>query len=170
MPNLRYEMPNELPSLRPCSGNSALPAIEIQHFLHLDARVIEMVRALKTPYDVYVHDYAWICPRVTLIDGSGRYCGEPAVSVCKICVKRNGSNLREKISVPALRERSDAWLRQARRVIAPSNDTAERLRQHFRGMDIEVRAHATPVVPTRPSPKGPGAVAARRTHRGYRDA
>ena len=65
-----------------------LQAIEIQHFLHLDARVIDAVRALPVPYDLFVHDYAWICPRVTLIDDGGRYCGEPAVSVCQRCVSR----------------------------------------------------------------------------------
>ena len=175
MPNLRFEIPGELPALKTLLGDLRLAAVEIQHFLHLDARVIEMVRALKTPYDVYVHDYAWICPRVTLIDGSGRYCGEPAVSVCASCVKRNGSNLREKISVPALRERSEIWLRQARRVIAPSNDTAQRLQHHFPALDIDVRAHATPVVPDTPEVEAsPGPtlrvalIGGIGTHKGYR--
>ena len=49
--------------------------------------------AAGVPYDVVIHDYAWICPRVTLIDASGRYCGEPAVAVCEACLKRNGSEL-----------------------------------------------------------------------------
>jgi GT2 family glycosyltransferase len=175
VPNLRYKIPKELPALKALLGELRLAAVEIQHFLHLDARVIEMVRTLKTPYDVYVHDYAWICPRVTLIDGTGRYCGEPAVSVCKICVKRNGSNLREKISVPALRERSAVWLRQAQSVIAPSNDTAKRLKHHFRGLDIDVRAHAAPVVPDTPEIRAsPGTVlrvaliGGIGTHKGYR--
>ena len=131
VPNLRFDIPREIPALRSLLLSLRLEGVEIQHFLHLDPRVIEMVRELKRPYDVYVHDYAWICPRVTLIDGSGQYCGEPAVSVCASCVKRNGSNLGEKISVPALRARSDIWLRDAHRVVAPSNDTAQRLKRHF---------------------------------------
>ena len=106
VPNLSYDIPQELASLTALLGTLRLEGIELQHFLGLDARVIEAVRALPVPYDVFVHDYAWICPRVTLIDGSGRYCGEPAVSVCQVCVRRNGSHLGEAISVPALRERS----------------------------------------------------------------
>ena len=147
LPNLRYDIPADLPALTELLGGLDFDAIEIQHFLHLDARVIDAVRALPIPYDVFVHDYAWICPRVTLIDGSGRYCGEPAVSVCQACVRRNGSNLGEAISVPALRARSATWLRGARRVIAPSSDTAARLQQHFNDLDVAVQPHAAPLVP-----------------------
>ena len=155
VPSLRYGIPADLVDLTAMLGALDLAAIEIQHFLHLDPRVIEAVRALPVPYDAFVHDYAWICPRVTLIDGSGRYCGEPAVSVCERCVRRHGSNLGEKISVPALRERSAAWLRAARRVLAPSADTAERLKRHFRGLEVLVQPHraaAEPIaLPPRPA-------------------
>jgi GT2 family glycosyltransferase len=148
LPNLRYDIPGELSALTALLGRVPLDAIEIQHFLHLDARVIDAVRALPIPYDVFVHDYAWICPRVTLIDGSGRYCGEPAVTVCQACVRRHGSNLGERISVAALRARSATWLRGARRVISPSSDTATRLRRHFPDLDVQVQPHAAPVVPS----------------------
>ena len=151
VPNLHYDIPSELPALDTLLRSLRLTAVEIQHFLHLDARVIEAVRALPLPYDVFVHDYAWICPRVTLIDGSGRYCGEPAVAVCQACVRRNGSNLGEAISVPALRARSDAWLRGARRVLAPTRDTALRLQAHFADLPVEVRGHGAPVTP-KPAP------------------
>jgi GT2 family glycosyltransferase len=147
LPNLRFAIPRELPALRALLGALRLEAIEIQHFLHLDARVIEAVRELPIPYDLFVHDYAWICPRVTLIDGSGRYCGEPAVTACQRCVRRNGSNIGEKIAVPALRARSDAWLRGARHVWAPSLDTATRLQRHFPELEVQVRPHATPKPP-----------------------
>ena len=150
VPNLKFAIPRELPALRAVLGSLELAGIEIQHFLHLDARVIEAVRALPLPYDIYVHDYAWLCPRVTLINGSGRYCGEPAVSVCTACVKRNGSNLGEAISVPALRERSAHWLHAARSVIVPTADTAARMRVHFGALNWEVRPHAAVSAATTP--------------------
>ncbi len=173
--NLRYDIPAELPALTALLSALRLEAIEIQHFLHLDPRVIDAVRALPVPYDVFIHDYAWICPRVTLIDGSGRYCGEPAVAVCQACVRRNGSNLGEVISVAALRARSAAWLRAARHVIAPSADAAARLRRHFTDLDVQVQPHTAPVVPTalpsRPSKDDVVRVAligAIGEHKGYR--
>jgi len=148
VPNLRFTVAHELPALTALLGVLRLEAIEIQHFLHLDARVVEAVRALPLPYDVFVHDYAWLCPRVTLIDGSGRYCGEPAVPVCQRCVRRNGSYLGETISVPVLRARSDTWLRGARRVRAPSADTAQRFQRHFPGLQVHVQPHAASSPPT----------------------
>jgi GT2 family glycosyltransferase/glycosyltransferase involved in cell wall biosynthesis len=142
LPNLHYRVPSELDALRTLLTQLPLHAVEIQHFLHLDPRVIELVRQLPTAYDVFIHDYAWICPRVTLITGTGRYCGEPAVSVCRTCVRRNGSNIKERISVPALRQRSAQWLLGARRVIAPSQDTRLRLQRHFSQLSVEVEPHS----------------------------
>jgi GT2 family glycosyltransferase/glycosyltransferase involved in cell wall biosynthesis len=151
-PNLSYEVPAELVRITVLLGRLEITALEIQHFLDLDRRLIDAVLALGLPCDVFVHDYAWICPRVTLIDGSGRYCGEPAVHVCDVCVRRNGSNLAEDISVTALRQRSTDWLRQARRVFAPSVDTARRFQRHFPALTVDVRPLSTPAIETHPRP------------------
>ncbi len=174
LPNLRYDIPDEMRAIEALLTELRFEAIELQHFLHLDPRLVDVVRRLPAAYEVFVHDYAWLCPRVTLIDGSGRYCGEPAIRVCETCVKRNGSNLGEAITVEALRERSAAWLGAARRVLAPSEDTAARLRRYFPGIDIEVRPHAPPMLPTPRPPRDParpplrialiGAIGA---HKGY---
>jgi GT2 family glycosyltransferase len=178
-PDLRFDIPAQLPELTALLGDLRLEAIEIHHFLDLDARVIEAVRELPVPYDVFVHDYAWICPRVTLIDGSGRYCGEPAVSVCRACVRRNGSALSETITVPALRARSADWLSAARQVIAPSTDTADRLRRHFDRLQVAVQPHAQtvpagPLAPPSPPRAEPNTlvrvalIGALGVHKGYR--
>jgi GT2 family glycosyltransferase len=173
-PNLRYEIPTDLPELASILGSLRIDEIEIQHFLDLDARVIDTVRALGVPYDVVIHDYSWICPRVTLIDGSGRYCREPVVSVCRSCVRKNGSRLGEPISVPALRARSAAWLGEARRVSAPSADTAARLNKYFPTLDIDVRPHAPPLtvlpqlaMPQRANRVRIGLIGAIGGHKGY---
>jgi GT2 family glycosyltransferase len=172
-PNLRYEIPADLPELIKVLGCLRIDEIEVHHFLDLDARVINAVQALGVPYDVVVHDYSWICPRVTLIDGSGRYCGEPAVSVCRSCVRKNGSRLGT-LSVPALRARSAAWLAAARRVSAPSADTAARLKKYFSALDIEVRSHTPSVTPPPQRPPSPpaetlrvGLIGAIGGHKGY---
>jgi GT2 family glycosyltransferase/glycosyltransferase involved in cell wall biosynthesis len=146
VPNLQYDIPGELDALVALLRRLTLERIEIQHFLHLDPRVIDAVRRLEVPYEFVVHDYALICPRVTLIDGTGRFCGEPAVTDCEACVKRNGSVLRERISVTRLRERSAVWLREAARVVVPSADTAQRLKRYF-PLEMTVVPHAPPALP-----------------------
>jgi glycosyltransferase involved in cell wall biosynthesis len=174
-PNLRYQIPGELAALSALLGRLQIERVEIQHFLDIDAKVVEAVRALNVPYEIIVHDYAWICPRVTLIGGTGRYCGEPAVSKCHSCVRKNGSRLGESVSVPALRTRSAAWLGGARRVSAPSADTALRLRKYFPKLDIEVRPHRSPTLPEVPASVVPrngklrvGLIGAIGGHKGYR--
>ncbi len=113
--------------------------IEIHHFLELEPKVLDCVRQLPAPFDIYVHDYLWVCPRITMIDGSGRYCGEPAISVCESCVKKNGSALDESISVRGLRARSARWMAKARRVIAPTGDVARRLQRYFPTLNIDIQ-------------------------------
>lgn len=156
VPNLQYRIPRELAALTAVFKSLSFDAVEIQHFLNLDARVIDVVRGLGIPYDVMLHDYAWICPRVTLLGGDGRYCREPPLAVCESCIAQHGSQLGEEISVSALRQRSASWLGAARRVSAPSADAATRFQRHF-ALDIEVRPHSS--IAAAPAPRAP-----RKTH------
>jgi GT2 family glycosyltransferase/tetratricopeptide (TPR) repeat protein/glycosyltransferase involved in cell wall biosynthesis len=41
------------------------------------------------PTQITIHDYAWICPRVTLTQAGARYCQEPPVEQCDRCVQFN---------------------------------------------------------------------------------
>jgi glycosyltransferase involved in cell wall biosynthesis len=143
--NLHYEIPGEIQALVKTLGRLRLRAVEIQHFLHLDSRVIDAVRHLKVPYTVFIHDYSWFCPRITLMDGRRQYCGEPSIAACEACIRKNGSELGEKLSVRRLRERSARWLAGASRVSAPSHDTARRLQRHFAGLAVDVRPHRSVV-------------------------
>lgn len=171
--DLRYTVPDELAALKALLASTTIDHIEIHHFLDHDSRVIEAVMALSVPYDVYVHDYVWICPRVGLVDGNGRYCGEPSVSACETCVKDNGSSLKEAISVRDLRHRSGRWLEAAREVIVPCNDVASRLARYFRGVSPRVAPwEAAPSQMPAPAPR-PGAIrvaiiGAIGEHKGYR--
>src|SRR5579862_569830 len=183
VPNLLYTIPAEISELTALLGRLTLERIEIHHFLDLDPAVIDALRTLGVPYDVMIHDYAWVCPRITMIDGSGRYCREPPVSVCESCVRRHGSRLPKSLSVAALRARSTAWLTHASSVHAPSIDTATRVRRYFPGLDVRVRPHTphtSSPYPTlaaapdaRPSPTGSrrlrvALIGAIGGHKGYR--
>jgi hypothetical protein len=88
---------------------------------------------------VHLHDYAWFCPRVTLLGPERRYCGEPEdPRICDACVADAGRVVEEEVPTAALRARSAADLARARRVVAPSADTAARMRRHFPGLAPEV--------------------------------
>jgi glycosyltransferase involved in cell wall biosynthesis len=121
---------------------------------------------LGVPLDVVVHDYAAICPRVTLVTTTKRYCGEPEATQCEACVADLGSRLQEDISVSALRRRTAADMAAARRVILPSADAEKRLRRYVPNLRSEITpwedAAAAPALTGRPRTGSAGMAGRRR--------
>ena len=138
MKSLSFDVPRDLDLLRGFLHSLDLSSIEIHHFLETPAPILELAVSLGVPYDAYVHDYVWICPRVTLIGGSGQYCGEPPVSACEDCIRMHGSGLESSLTVEGLRTRSSRILGAARRVVAPSQDTRQRLAGYFPDLEVDV--------------------------------
>jgi GT2 family glycosyltransferase len=134
LPNLVYAMPRELPALLRLLRAAKPEMTEVHHFADYPPAVYDLVTQLGVPYDVHVHDYAWFCPRVSLVGAHDRYCGEPDLYDCEACIADNGHFLKEDITVAALRQRSAALLAGARRVNVPSDDTGTRMRRHFDGL------------------------------------
>ncbi len=131
-PNLRYRLPDELPALQRLLAAERPIGIELHHLVGHHPSVADLPVRLGVPYDIYVHDYAWLCARVALVGPAGRYCGEPKVSACEACVADAGNLIDEDIAVAALRQRSARLLAGARRVFTPSEDAAAaRIRRHF---------------------------------------
>ena len=129
--NLRFTLPRELGSLARFLRPDRVVHAELHHLLGHDHSVLELCRHLGVPYDTYVHDYAWFCPRISLLGPDRRYCGEPEAARCEACVRDAGRKIEEDISVASLRRRSAADLATSRRVIAPSADAAARISRHF---------------------------------------
>ncbi len=141
-PNLRFAIPDALPALVRLLRADRPEFVEIHHLLGHDHALLGLCAAFGIPWDVVVHDYAWLCPRITLLGAERRYCGEPTDPVvCEACIADLGRNDEQDIAVADLRARSAKDLAGARRITVPSNDTATRLRRHFPGIVAEVRPH-----------------------------
>jgi len=140
-PNLRYRMPEEMPALIRWLRRQRPVRAELHHFLGHHGALRNLSAALGVPYDVHIHDYGWFCPRVALVDGHGRYCGEPDLPGCEACVTDHGRLDEDDTPVAMLREQSAIVLRGAARVIAPSADTANRIARHFPGLRPVVVPH-----------------------------
>lgn len=131
LPNLIFAMPRELPALLRLLRATKADGIEAHHVAGHPPAIYDLIKQLDLPYDVHVHDYAWFCPRVSLVGAHNRYCGEPDLRDCEACVADNGNLLKDKIGVAPLRQRSAGFLAQARRVIVPADDVGLRIRRHF---------------------------------------
>jgi glycosyltransferase involved in cell wall biosynthesis len=100
---------------------------------------MKLLMKVGVPFDLTIHDYYLICPRVSL-SFNGEYCGEPRnVDVCFKC-----------LSVQPIPESQDIvtwrfdnlWLLQsAERVICPSHDVAKRISKYYSGDNIVVVPH-----------------------------
>jgi GT2 family glycosyltransferase len=141
LPNLVYAMPLELSALLRLLRATKPEMTEVHHLAEYPPAVYDLVTQLGVPYDVHIHDYAWFCPRVSLVGAHDRYCGEPDLPDCEACVADNGHFLKEDITVAALRRRSAALLSAARQVVVPSDDTGLRMRRHFDGLATTTVPH-----------------------------
>ncbi|MGM0562343.1 MAG: glycosyltransferase [Pseudomonadota bacterium] len=133
------------------------------HTIEFPKEVWELPRALGVEYDVTIHDYFTICPRGNMVDETRRFCGEPPISACERCIKRNGPHEGARFGLEEFGDTVADWkgfhegmLLKARKVFTPSQDTAERLSRHFHKLKPTVRPHPEdPVeVTTKPIKKG----------------
>lgn len=114
-------------------------------------RWTQLPAQLDCPYDVTVHDYSPFCPRIDLIDEAGQYCGEPAIDVCQRCVSLSGPHPDLRDAFLARGASVANWLALhrrlldgARRVFAPSQDTARRVEKHLPGIAYRPLPHPEP--------------------------
>lgn len=154
-PNLRYRLPEELPLLAELLRAERPRSVEVHHLVGHPPAIHDLLAHLALPYSVHVHDYAWFCPRISLVGGERRYCGEPALSRCEACVADHGALNEETIGVGDLRERSGQFLAGAARVVAPSEDTAVRMRRHFPALRPVIVPHEDDSALADPPPPAP---------------
>ena len=128
--------------------------VHVQHWVGLKLDLRALIRALDVPFDVTIHDWFALCPRINLLPVSdGPYCHEPEPAVCDRCIQARGDN----VALDILGWRAEhAWLlRLADRVFCGTQDAIDRLARH----GVAERAVLAPleampeVVPPRPAPK-----------------
>ncbi len=174
LPNLTYALPRELPALLRLLRATKADRIEAHHLADHPPAIYNLITQLDLPYEVHVHDYAWFCPRVSLVAAHNRYCGEPELRECEACIADNGSLLQEKIGVAALRRRSADFLAKAQRVVVPAEDVGLRMRRHFSALTPVIIPHEVDIPPVNSAPRTAGSgrpkvcvVGAIGVHKGY---
>ena len=100
----------------------------------------ELCADLGVAYDVTVHDYASICPRLHLERADGRYCGEPDEAGCTRCLGENGSRFGD-TDIASWRAEWRELLVGSRAVICPTEDAHRRLVNRWPDLTYRVRPH-----------------------------
>lgn len=130
--NIAFRLPQEQAQLLAILQEVEVSRIELHHIRYHPELIRKLPQLLEVPYDVVLHDYALICPRVTLVGGNGNYCGEPGLESCEGCAAGYVDTPRvAPAGVAMLRQHSAALLEGADHVWAPSSDVVQRFRRHL---------------------------------------
>lgn len=142
--NLVFDVSRELTEFGEALVGLNVRHVHIHHLAGLPQGIDDFLRlacnAAQVRYDVTVHDYMSVCPRIHLVDGSGLYCGEPDAAQCDECIRINGSPFGYP-SIWRWRAGYSRLFRGARKVFVPDQDVAERMSRNFREVDFVVRPH-----------------------------
>jgi glycosyltransferase involved in cell wall biosynthesis len=102
--------------------------------------LLALVNALGARWEVNLHDYKVICPRINLADVNGFYCAEPRAAACNRCLAEAGSDFNV-TDIGAWREMHRRALMAADQVRVPDADAAQRLGRYFPEVTFDVSPH-----------------------------
>ncbi|CAI3930448.1 glycosyltransferase [Commensalibacter papalotli (ex Botero et al. 2024)] len=131
-PNFKFNLPSEYDDLLVFLKNRSVLYMQVHHFAGHHVMIRNLLQDLKIEYEMYVHDYMSFCPRISLINKQEVYCGEPNdLTKCQICIGKELFDESEPIHMQKWIDRSEKELQDAKLIIAPSQDTANRIYRHF---------------------------------------
>jgi GT2 family glycosyltransferase/glycosyltransferase involved in cell wall biosynthesis len=123
-------------------------SIQLNHVGFGDfAQLRDLVDLLGLPTEAILHDFAFICPRINLLDDSKKFCEVRDASTCDGCITRAGSHplftlgLSEKKSVAQHREEAQELLSRCASIVAPTAVTRDLYLRALPGLGIDVRLH-----------------------------
>ena len=123
-------------------------SVVINSTFNYPIELFEKFTEVAEKYIVVLHDYSWFCPKINLIDSSGKYCGVPGSDVCVSCIKTSGPHKSFTQNWKDISSGLDIWLTKnlnllenAHTIIAPSHDAAKRIKKKFPSLNPTVKYH-----------------------------
>jgi GT2 family glycosyltransferase/glycosyltransferase involved in cell wall biosynthesis len=143
-----FRLPHDLSRLAETLRTLRVARLHFHHVHGMPRAVLDLPAAAGVPYDCTLHDYYAICPQYHLVTEDGRYCGEPDASGCAACLARRPAQWG--LDIGAWRAAFARLLRGADRLIAPSDDVAQRMARYVPDVAIDVWPHPESAPPPPP--------------------
>lgn len=123
-----------------------LTKVHVHHTIEFSFSIEDLLKLIGIEYDITIHDYYSICPRINLVIPGKGSCNTPTIDECNACIAMEPSpSCRAEITW--WRAQFSSLLNGANKVYCPSNDTARRLREHFPSAPIMVVPHEIILTP-----------------------
>ncbi|MEZ5541715.1 MAG: glycosyltransferase [Pseudomonadota bacterium] len=121
--------------------------VHVHSLAGFDERILtalpEAMQRAGLDFDMTLHDYTAICPRIHLCDEQGRYCGEPDEETCRRCIEQHDSPFGQ-VDIRAWKRANHDLLQRARKVFVPSEDVRSRMHGHYPDLTYTLRMHPEP--------------------------
>jgi len=149
-PNLVFGLNHQFDELIQCLKELEISHIHVHQLISynkaMDEWILKISEALGLKYDVTLHDYYPICPRINLIDASNLYCGEPGEAGCNKCLSKNPpDDYKDTASISDWYKKWEFFLGGARKIYVPNIDVSKRFNRYFPALEFTVRNHLEPV-------------------------
>lgn len=118
----------------------------IHHTHGFRFEIESLLTLMRVPYDITIHDFYTICPRINFYMPGKGYCGTPTVEDCNNCLAKE-PRVGNGTEIVWWRAKSGSLLNGARNVYCPSQDTANRILNFFPAACVSVVPHEQVGVP-----------------------
>ena len=134
-----YHWPTQSSELLDTLRHIGIGHVHYHHLLGVNPEIMLIPEHLGVTYDFTAHDYYTACPQIALVDTQHNYCGEQGVVQCTACLAQRPAPTGETIEDWRLRHR--LFLRNARYLLTPSRDAAQRLQRYFPTANLRFAPH-----------------------------
>lgn len=113
--------------------------VHVHHIMYQYFDIFDLIQEKKIPYIVSLHDFYFICPTFALLENDERYCGENPNCDCLNCLKKlrnvEGNFIQE------WRKLSEKALRNAEKIITPTDSVKNIVNRYFKDLPIQTIEH-----------------------------
>lgn len=121
--------------------------IHYHHLLGHDPFIMDLPPQLGVGYDFTAHDFYSFCTHISMTGSDNRYAGEAAPGLCACCSPQDPAPTGGG-TVADWRHRNRHFLTAARLVLAPSQDTAQRIAAFAPGARVRFIPHTDMAAPS----------------------
>ena len=144
---LEFSIPTQWDDLITLLKAANVHQVHFHHTLGHHPRILGIAQALDVPFDFTAHDHYSYCPQISLTDAtssSNSYCGEQGSEQCQKCLTKSPAPGR--VDIETWRRNHITFLRDARHILAPSQDMAGRMARLLPDASVRCAPH-TDIVP-----------------------